>query len=120
LDAVHKYGGVLEHPAGSHAWSAHGLTASTATGWQRGISREWVCEVWQSAYGSRTRKRTWLLYVGDTAPDRANASHRKGTHQIGKFDRIKPTLYGRAASETPLAFAEWLLSLAATARGPTR
>ena len=68
LASVREYCGVLEHPAGSNAWKAHGLTAPPREGgwasarWR--VNTEWVCEVWQSAYGHLARKRTWLYYVG--------------------------------------------------------
>ena len=116
LAAVRKWGGVLEHPASSNAWKTHGLAAPRAPGWLRASAHEWVCEVWQSAYGHPARKRTWLWYAGERAPIEADWRRLPGTHQIGWFDRAKPTLGKRAASQTPIAFAEWLLDLAASAR----
>lgn len=71
-----------------------------------------MCEVWQSAYGHRCRKRTWLAYSGHLPPFQLRWQRPTGTHQIGGFDRIKPTLSGRAASATPDAFREVLLGLA--------
>jgi hypothetical protein len=120
LEAVRTYGGVLEHPAGSHAWEAHGLLRPGSRGWYRPLERqrEAVCEVWQSAYGHAARKRTWLLYVGDRVPFDLNWSREPGTHQVGWFDRIKPTLSKRAAMATPLAFAEMLVALARQAAAP--
>ena len=35
-----------------------------------------------------------------------------GTHQVGWFDSIKPTLGKKEASRTPEAFAAWLIELA--------
>jgi hypothetical protein len=123
LAAVRQYGGVLEHPAGSHAWEAFGLPKPRGCGWQQTLDlqargREWVCEVWQSAYGHKARKRTWLLYVG-TEPIEVSRSRRAGTHQCGWFDRIKPTLGKREASETPEPFARWLIALASQSAAPT-
>jgi hypothetical protein len=119
LATVRRVGGVLEHPAGSKAWSTFGLCPPPPlgeTGWCECIrldgSREWVCEVWQSAYGHKARKRTWLLYVGNTPPLAANWKREPGTHQCGWFDRNKPTLGKREASLTPVAFAEYLVALA--------
>jgi hypothetical protein len=118
LASVRRFQGVLEHPAGSKAWAAHGLSRPIGSGWSpsSGGSREWVCEVWQSAYGHPARKRTWLLYVGDHAPAELRWERRPGTHQVGWFDRIKPTLSKRDASATPPAFREALLGLARRAR----
>jgi len=102
LASVRKWGGVLEHPAGSYAWAAH----------------EWVCEVWQSAYGHRCNKRTWLFYCGPPPPE-MDWQRPLGTHQIGGHDQRgpaanKPSLFGRAARATPPAFRDALLSLAAS------
>lgn len=110
LQSVRTFGGVLEHPAYSNAWSTHGLMRPWGSGWKGG-PHEWVCEVWQSAYGHRARKRTWLLFVGPKPHD-LNWARVAGTHQCGWFDRKKSTLSKREASATPLAFRDELLSLA--------
>lgn len=122
LATVRRCGGVLEHPAGSKAWAAHGLLKPAAPGWnlvswddQYGPG-EWTCEVWQSAYGHPARKRTWLLYVGDLPPAEMRWERKPGTHQVGWFDRKKPTLSKKAANATPPEFREALLALARGAR----
>jgi len=112
LAAVRGFGGVLEHPAGSNAWPAHGLTRPGRLGWSQTAPGEWVCEVWQSAYGHKARKRTWLLYVGANPPTELDWARSAGTHQCGWFDRNKPSLSKREASRTPIAFRDALLSLA--------
>lgn len=116
LAYVRAHGGVLEHPAGSNAWPAHGLAKPAREGWNQVNDREWTCEVWQSAYGHKARKRTWLWYVGNTAPLEAKWERDPGTHQVGWFDRIKPTLSKREASASPLGFALYLLELARHSR----
>jgi hypothetical protein len=101
LASIRRWGGVLEHPAGSNAWPKHGLPRPRGTGWTRNmLADEWTCEVWQSAYGHPARKRTWLLFVGELPPLLAWARH-PGSHQVGWFDRNKPTLSKREASATP-------------------
>lgn len=124
LVSLRRYGGVLEHPAGSHAWGEvydigrppepgrwwHHAFGSTEPGEFR---EAWVCEVWQSAYGNLAQKRTWLAYCGHQPPFELNWSRAPGTHQVGWFDRNKPTLGKRAASATPPAFAAELIRLAA-------
>lgn len=118
LTSVRRWGGVLEHPAFSNAWAKHGLP-TPMVGWRCdmwGPREGWVTEVWQSAYGHAARKRTWLYFVGEDSPPLLNWSRKPGTMQIGKFDRIKPTLSKRAASATPVAFRDVLLSLARSAR----
>ena len=114
LASVRSWGGVLEHPADSHAWAAHDLLAPRRGGWCRDVRRptEWTCEVCQSAYGHKARKRTWLLYCGAGQPPELDWSRPDGTHQVGKFDRNKPTLGKREASRTPLPFRDLLLSIA--------
>jgi hypothetical protein len=126
LASVRRWGGVLEHPAFSNAWAAHGLlrpprdhiagTIIEWSGWLHAGLHEWTCEVWQSAYGHPARKATWLYYVGDRAPDDLDWSREPGTHQVGWFDRIKPTLSKREASATPPAFRDALIGLAREAR----
>ncbi len=137
LESVRTFGGVLEHPASSHAWEHHGLLRPiTATvpdfsggcsprlghGWRPFLAgtgvEYWVCEVWQSAYGHAARKRTWLLYCGKRPPlGMAWGRDAPTTHQVGWFDRNKPTLSKRDASATPRAFAEALIELVAWSRG---
>ena len=120
LDTVNNYGGVLEHPADSYAWISHWLPRPDGIGWEKS-KRGWVCEVWQSAYGHRARKRTWLYCSGTESPLPARWDRPPGTHQIGFHDqrgkdRNKPTLGRREANATPEAFAHYLLELAAACR----
>ena len=122
IHAVRTLGGVLEHPAQSKAWDAFKLMkpSTKIIGWQSAWDG-WVCEVWQSAYGHKARKRTWLFYCGDTPPEDANWAREPGTHQCGFHDqrgkeRNKPTVGKREASATPPAFAEYLVRLARSSR----
>lgn len=70
LASVRKWGGVLEHPEASHAFSAHGLMKPPkAGGWvAAGDGLGWVCCVEQGHYGHRARKATWLYAVGCKLP----------------------------------------------------
>ena len=111
LRAVKKYGGVLEHPAFSHAWEHFDLPRPNKLGWSK-KKGWWTCEVWQSSYGHKARKRTWLLYSGRKRPQDMDWSRGPGTHQCGWFDRNKPTLGKREASATPIRFACALVELA--------
>lgn len=125
LRAVVLNGGILEHPAFSAAWPAYGLPRPpTNPGW-RFESGFHVCEVWQSAYGHKARKRTWLLYRGSREPPEMNWDRPEATHQIGFHDqrgkdKNKPTISGKAASATPIAFRDLLLSIARTAQYDAR
>lgn len=116
LDSVRRNGGVLEHPKATRAWAAHGLLKPVGLGWQKS-GDGWVCEVWQSAYGHRANKATWLYYFGKRKPFDLNWSRPHGTHQIGFHDQRgkaanKPTLYKREANATPELFKAELIKLA--------
>jgi hypothetical protein len=121
LIAVRKWGGVLEHPAKTRAWKFFGLTRPSSSGGWSPCDCGWVCEVWQSVYGHKANKATWLYYCGEAKPVELDWRHLIGTHQCGFHDqrgksRNKPTISGPAASRTPKAFSEVLLSLARTSR----
>lgn len=117
LASVSKWGGVLEHPAKSMAWDFHGLTKPKGIGWQRCKTGGWVCEVWQSAYGHKANKATWLYFFSANKPQELRWDRPKGTHQVGFHDqrgksRNKPTLNRREAAATPPEFRDVLISLA--------
>ena len=116
LDSVNKWNGVLEHPAKTRAWAAYGLHKPVGQGWSR-CGDGWVCEVWQSAYGHRANKATWLYYRGARAPFELNWNRPKGSHQVGFYDqrgkgRNKPTLSKKEANATPIEFRDALIALA--------
>lgn len=118
LVSVRLFGGVLEHPADSWAWKEYNIVRPSLGRWTPNTFKGapynggWTTEVWQSAYGHKARKRTWLYYSGEVPPPDLDWSAKPGTHQCGWFDRIKPTLGKKEAMATPPAFAELLLSLA--------
>lgn len=71
LAAVRKFGGVLEHPCDSHAWTHFGLNKPPREG-------GWIladnigghtCCVEQGRYGHYARKPTWLYAVGTHLPE---------------------------------------------------
>lgn len=112
LASVRRWGGVLEHPAHSAAFSAFGLPIPTRA-WQMSICGGWVCAVDQAAYGHRAKKATWLYAVGIDPPSMdwaqrrsvecVSTSRRKGgAKEIPK----------RLRSRTPEAFRDLLLSMA--------
>lgn len=124
LKSVLTYGGVLEHPADSKAWRAFDLTPPPRSiGWSSvsGAGANYhVCEVWQSAYGHKARKRTWLLWASPEpfrSPFELDWRREPGTHQVGWFDRKKPTLSKKLSSRTPESFARELVRLARAAGG---
>lgn len=115
LNCVRTFGGVLEHPAYSYAWPAFGLPRPPRAGWQKTACGGWVAQVSQGAYGHAARKRTWLYYVGD-APPTLDWSEPAPTAQVSYCanhgDSPLPRISKKAASRTPIAFRDLLLSLA--------
>jgi hypothetical protein len=70
LHAVRTYGGVLEHPEGSHAFKRFGLKIPMwREGWVGTDSDGYVCCVAQGNYGHRARKLTWLYASNTSLPD---------------------------------------------------
>ena len=67
---VRTYGGVLEHPWGSHAWAFFGLNKpSRSGGWIKADEYGWTCCVEQGRYGHYARKPTLLYAVGTDLPE---------------------------------------------------
>ncbi len=66
LDAICTWGGVIEHPADSHAWKHFNiLPPSRFKGWESaGWADLYTCYVEQGHYGHMSRKPTWLLTKG--------------------------------------------------------
>ncbi len=124
LSAVRLFGGVLEHPAGSLAWSRFWLPKPSRHGWAQSLTDPgWATEVSQVAYGHRARKRTWLYYVGPPPAELdwrdaegdcivGDLWHGNGCRR-GRGDR--PRMYQREALATPEAFRDVLLAMARSA-----
>lgn len=81
LQNVNRCSGVLEHPAKTRAFDFYKIQKPNKNGWLN-CENYWVCEVWQSAYGHRANKATWVYYVGNKPPFELNWERVKGTHQI--------------------------------------
>jgi hypothetical protein len=111
LESVRKWGGVLEHPAETAAFRAHGIPRPSRA-WSKTIFGDWICEVNQAAYGHRATKRTWLLYRGSQPPPPLIFKNVRGTHQIGWFDMTLLPLPKKERAATPPAFRDVLLGIA--------
>jgi hypothetical protein len=119
LESVRRWGGVLEHPAYSAAFAAHGLPAPNARGgWQRTLCGGAVCHVEQSRYGHRARKATWLYAVADDLPA-MRWGVGEGRHALVSYcynsiprEAGRPRLSSKEASATPPEFREVLLAIA--------
>lgn len=70
INAVRHWGGVLEHPADSHAWDRFGLRKPPRRGrWIKADSHGYTCCVYQGKYGHFAGKATWLYAVGTDLPE---------------------------------------------------
>lgn len=131
LSSVRRWGGVLEHPAATHAWAAFELARPpVAGGWVHAGDGGWVCHVEQGHYGHPARKATWLYAVAfrtarwaapelrwgpSSATQRLDegfhsAAERKAARAAGVPPRRR---LSRAANiATPLEFRDLLISIA--------
>lgn len=130
LEAVRKYGGILEHPEKSHAWAHFGLNKPPREGgWI--VADEfggWTCCVEQGRYGHYARKPTWLYAVGCELPElRWGKSEPRYDEDVVKRMGLKRAKrLGEVAARgggtdstprihTPAEFRELLISIARTA-----
>ena len=129
LASVRLWGGVLEHPADSHAWEWFRLNKPPRSGgWVNAdFHGGWTCHVEQAHYGHAARKPTWL-YASKVslphlrwgpAPQRLHpiALARHGyekARRIGMLAMVGGKRKTEIRNATPIAFRDVLL---ATARG---
>jgi hypothetical protein len=131
LAAVRKWGGVIEHPWGSHAWPHFGLnTPPRSGGWiMADFEGGWTCCVEQRPYGHHARKPTLLYAVGCDLPRLAWGATeaqldpkivaRIGIKRARKQGEVASKGGGTDSSAriyTPPAFRELLLGMAATVK----
>lgn len=124
VEHVFLWGGALEQPAKSQLWKHCGLPMPfAATSRRSGFS----IDVEQVAFGHVARKRTWLFFYG-VDRDLVMAGIRRGgipTHWVSGSRRRKDgavrgglvppgikVCSDEQRRRTPIAFAEWLVSLA--------
>ena len=125
LAAVRQWGGVLEHPADSHAWAAHGLNRPPRSGgWVNADHLGgWTCHVEQGHYGHRARKPTWLYAFGipelpslTWGPSGATARWSIELRDGHGEKRPPEVLSHRERAVTPGAFRDLLIGIARSAR----
>jgi hypothetical protein len=114
LAAVERWGGVLEHPEASHAWSRFGIPKPPKSGgWVQVLrhvnGRAWTCCVEQGHYGHKARKATWLYAVLKGEPPdliwgKAEDKIRleAGFHTAEERARAKAKMLERGELETQL------------------
>ena len=128
LWAVREFGGVIEHPRGSHAWGSFGIAKPpTNGGWIcAGDGIGVTCCVYQGNYGHKALKPTWLYFVGEDAPELKwgkpegefmtvagtsfkTVAHRRAAEAKGwKYSARLPT---KLRNATPPQFRDLLVSL---------
>lgn len=131
LAAVRRWGGVLEHPADSHAWAAFGLKApERAGGWVAAdFSGGWTCYVEQGFYGHSARKPTWLYAHGVELPSLRWGQGEQRLHpglverygyEYARRKGVVSCIGGKdkkaKRNATPPEFRDLLLSVARTAQ----
>lgn len=130
LAAVRTFGGVIEHPEGSHAWAAFGLNKPLRTGGWIAADMEggWTCCIEQGQYGHYARKPTWLYAFGCDLPELrwGKTAARLDPEMVARIGIEKAKRRGEVASKgggtdsaqrigTPQEFRDLLLAIARTA-----
>ena len=121
LQAVRTWGGVLEHPAFTDAFTTYGLTIPRPGAWQRTLCGGWVAHVEQGRYGHPAKKATWLYAYGisqlpsldwSVIPARESQALVSwcGNH-TSKFEN-RPRVGKAVACATPELFRDLLLQIA--------
>lgn len=139
LSAMCRYGGVIEHPADSHAWDAFDIAKPPRSGgWidagvfdAQGITM-WTCCVHQGHYGHLAGKPTWLVVAGVQHLPKlrwgkvdqrlhpvALAKHGyEKARRIGMMAMVGGKDKTRIRNATPPEFRDLLLSIARQANAP--
>jgi hypothetical protein len=125
-------GGVLEHPAYSHAWDAFGLPKPDHRGAWRLADGFAVAHVEQGHYGHMARKATWLLahepvtlppLIWGPSEQRLSpiALERHGyekARRSGVMAYVDGKDKAKIRGATPIPFRDLLISMARTANNP--
>jgi len=120
VHAVERWGGVLEHPAGSQLWPFCRLPLPGTAG-----DRGFAITVDQCHWGHRARKATWLYICGGHPEAMPAEPEPSGpppcvVDTSMRGDGRRPRISHRERSATPRAFAEWLCDLARRCRPANR
>lgn len=133
LSAVRRWGGVIEHPWGSHAWPHFGINLpDRAGGWIiADYDGGWTCCVEQGQYGHYARKPTLLYVCGVLHHDLPSLSwgykypnldpaviERMGLQRAKRLGEVGARGGGTDSSPrigTPTPFRDLLLSIARSA-----
>jgi hypothetical protein len=131
LAAVRKWGGILEHPADSHAWKRFALNRpERGKRWRTAdIFGGSTCYVEQGHYGHASRKPTWLYAFGVALPtlEWSRGDQRIPQWMIDRYGYEKARRIGvvamvggkdktRIRNATPEPFRDLLLNIARSAK----
>ncbi|NBW19736.1 MAG: hypothetical protein EBR82_68365 [Caulobacteraceae bacterium] len=143
LMALHRWGGVIEHPCDSHAWTNFKMDPPRRhAGWMWTrppvvddvlLDGEWhTCYVEQGHYGHMSRKMTWLLAQGierDRLPELNWSKGKQRLHPtaLARYGYAKARRIGMTAmvggknktkirNATPPAFRDVLIGIAQLAK----
>jgi hypothetical protein len=122
LAAVRRWGGVLEHPAGSYAWRAFDLVKPVRGAWIRADwGGGWTCVVDQSHFGHKAQKATWLYAFGVAHLPILPWEPNEGTHVVNTraIGTVKPELAKVERHITPPAFRDVLLTMGRSVPKPS-
>jgi hypothetical protein len=111
-DQVRKWGGVLEHPAGSTLWDAAGLPKPG----QRDQWGGWTLAAPQKWWGHKAEKETWFYVVGCEPREMPDIPYvmAEATHVVQSRKRkdYRPHITKAEREHTPPELAQWLVDLA--------
>ncbi len=130
LYAVDSFGGVLEHPADSHAWDAFKLVKPPRNGGWIRSGAGWTCCVYQGHYGHLAGKPTWLYARTQGRPPELRwgkvaqrlhpvALERYGyakARRIGMMAMVGGKDKTKIRNATPPEFRDVLIAMARSAR----
>lgn len=131
LHSVRTFGGVIEHPWGSHAWPHFNLnTPPREGGWiAADFYGGWTCCVEQGRYGHYARKPTLLLAYGVDLPelDWGIGASRLDPEVISRMGMKRARRLGEVGSKgggtdnrhrigTPVPFRDLLIAMARTVK----
>lgn len=130
ISSVRRWGGVLEHPADSHAWRYIGVRPPRSGKWIAADAGDrWTCCVYQGHYGHLAGKPTWLYACVPQKPPQliwgpcgqrihpvalANHGYEKA-RRIGMMAMVGGKDKTKIRNATPQLFRDVLLQIARTA-----
>lgn len=116
ISQIRQWGGVLEHPVRSKLWPFLNLPLPGKLDEFGGFS-VWISQHW---FGHKMEKSTLLYIAGCKAADLPAIPFVLGesSHVFRARDKRRPEITKAEREHTPLALAEWLVSVARLCKKP--